>query len=225
MRPSGQPPFWSPGAEFAWRYQRKVPGYHGPETVRPMRVVRDDADSLVGWLAPGTRVLRPVLADGRELRAVPAHEMFRSGRAVGRGRWQGTGVLKIAPTGMPWSVWLFWGDGWSFRGWYVNLEDAHLRDATSVVTQDHVLDLWVTPDRSVHWKDEDELEAAVDTRRWSAEDARRFRADARGVEEIVARWRSPFADGWEGWRPDPSWSVPELPGDLAWDFEVDPIGG
>ncbi|MBW3612720.1 MAG: DUF402 domain-containing protein [Chloroflexi bacterium] len=190
-----------------------------------MRVVRDDADGLVGWLAPDTPVLRPVLADGRELRAVPAHDMFRSGRAVGRGRWRGSGVLKIAPTGAPWSVWLFWGEGWSFRGWYVNLEDTHLRDATSVVTQDHVLDLWVTPDRSVTWKDEDELEAAVDTGRWSAEDADRFRADARGVEAIVARWGSPFADGWEQWRPDPSWIVPALPPDLAWDFDVDPIGG
>jgi len=45
------------------------------------------------------------------------------------------------------------------------------------------------------------------------------------VEAIVSRWEPPFADGWEHWRPDPSWAVPDLPADLAWDYEVDPIGG
>lgn len=219
MRRSGEPPFWAPGDQILWRYRRKVAGYVGPETVRPVTVVRDDAQALVAWMAPGTPVLRPVLPDGRELRAVTPSEMFAHGRALRRDRWQGTGVLKIAPTGQPWCVVLFWETGWRFRGWYVNLEDVHERDEASVVTQDHVLDLWVTPDRSVTWKDEDELEAAVAAGRYSAADAERFRANARGVEAIVAAWGAPFADGWEEWRPDPSWPVPELPLDATWDFE------
>lgn len=223
MRPSGAPPFWQRGDVILWRYQRKVRGYVGPETVRPMRVVRDDADALVAWLAPDTPVLRPVLADGRELRSVPAHQMFGSGRAVGRSRWQGTGVLKVAPTGVPWSVWLFWEPDWSFRGWYVNLEDVHVRDGSSIVTQDHVLDLWVTPDRSVRWKDEDELDAAVETGRWTAADGERFRHDAGDVEVRITAWDRPFRDGWEDWRPDLSWPVPELPAHLPWDFDVEPI--
>lgn len=224
MRPSGASPFWSAGDIVLWRYQRKVPGYVGPETVRPMRVVRDDVDGLVAWLAPGTPVLRPVLADGRELRSVPAHDMFRSGRAVGRSTWQGPGVLKVAPTGRPWSVWLFWAHDWSFRGWYVNLEDPHERDADRIVTQDHVLDLWVTPDRTVRWKDEGELAAAVETGRWSTENADRFRADAREVERLVGVWGRPFSEGWEDWRPPDAWPVPDLPAGLPFDFVVDPIG-
>jgi predicted RNA-binding protein associated with RNAse of E/G family len=214
-------PHWSPGETILWRYRRKVSGYVGPETVRPMTVVRDDADGLVAWLSSGAPVLRPVLPDGRELRAVAATEMFRQGRALARDRWRGTGVLKIAPTGMPWSVWLFWEPDWSFRGWYVNLEDVHERETSSIVTQDHVLDLWVTPDRAVHWKDEDELAAAVETGRWSAAEAERFRADARAVEQLVGEWAAPFRDGWERWRPDASLPVPALPFDARWDFDLD----
>lgn len=225
MRRSGTPPFWEPGDVVLWRYQRKVPGYVGPETVRPMRVVRDDADGLVAWLAAGTPILRPVLADGRELRSLPAHDMFRSERAVGRGRWHGSGILKIAPTGAPWSAWLFREPGGAFRGWYVNLEDVHERDDRNVVTQDHVLDLWLTPDRSVRWKDADELAAAVETGRWSVDDADRFRDDARDVERLVNAWGPPFCDRWEDWRPPAAWPVPGLPADLPFDFDVDPIGG
>ncbi len=175
-----------------WRYRRIVPGYAGPETLRPVTVVRDDEAGLVAWLAPETPVLRPVLPDGRELRSVPPVEMFGAERALRRDRWQGTGILKIASTGMPWSAWCFWNDDWSFRGWYVNLEDAHLRDEASIASQDHVLDLWIEGDRRVRWKDEDELEAAVIAGRYSAADADWFRADARAVEGIVQRWEPRF---------------------------------
>jgi hypothetical protein len=195
-----------------------VPGYTGPETVRPVTVVRDDADGLIAWLAPGTIMLRPVLPDGAELRSVPPIEMFRAERALRRDQWRGEGILMIAPTGAAWSVWLFWQPDWDFNGWYVNLEDAHRRDSASVITQDHVLDLQVAPDHSVRWKDEDELDAAVVAGRYSAADADRFRADARAVEAIVAGWGSPFADGWEDWRPDATWPVPQLPAGATWDY-------
>lgn len=196
-----------------------MPGYTGPETVRPVTVVRDDADALVAWLAPGTVMLRPVLPDGAELRSVPPIDMFRAERALRRDQWRGEGILMIAPTAAPWSVWLFWRPGWEFDGWYVNVEDPHRRDAASIFTQDHVLDLQVAPDRSVRWKDEDELEAAVIAGRYSAADAKRFRRDARAVDDIVRRRASPFCDGWEHWRPDEWWPIPELPADAIWDFD------
>ena len=206
-------PFWTPGTVIRWRYRRVVQGRIGPETGAQMRVVRDDRDGLVAWLAPGTPVLRSVLADGRELRSVPPLEMFTAPRRLRRDRWHGAGVLRVAPSGAPWSVWLFWTDAWAFRGWYVNLEDVHARDQLGIVTQDHVLDLWVEPDRSVRWKDDDELSAAVEAGRYSAADAAQFRDDARDVEAIIRAWRSPFCDDWPAWRPDPSWAVPVLPPD------------
>ncbi len=220
MRPSGPPPYWQPGTHIWWHYRRRtwLPGH--PETVRPMTVVRDDADGLVAWLAPGTPVLRPVLTDGRDLRAVHVDDWYRvrDDRALKQDAWRGPGILKVAPTGVPWSVWLFWLPDGTFRNWYVNLEDVHVRDELRVVTQDHVLDVVVQPDRSVRWKDEDELAAAVRWGRYDAADAKEFEKDARAVEEVVARWDSPFRDGWEDWQPDPHWPLPALPPGVQADF-------
>lgn len=207
--------YWLPGTEILWRYRRPDSAI---ESVRPMRVVRDDATALVAWLAPGTPVIRPALADGRELRSTPLAERFdyaRHGRATRLDTWRGQGILKVAPTGAPWSVWLFWADDWEFRGWYVNLEDPHERIDREVITQDHILDVVVGPNRATQRKDEDELDSAVAVGRHSAAAAERFRGNAAAVEAVVRRWGSPFCDHWEKWRPDPAWPTPQLPRELV----------
>ena len=205
------PAYWPPGETVLWRYTRPR---HPSESVRPMRVVRDDADGLVAWLAPDTPVLRPVLADGTDLRAVPVAERFdvdRHGRANRLDVWHGHGILKVAPTGVPWSVWLFWNADGDFRGWYVNLESVHERGDHEVVTQDHVLDVVVTPDRRAQRKDEDELAAAVSAGRFTAPEAAAIEQDAADVEDVVRRWGPPFCAGWERWTADPNWPLPQLP--------------
>jgi uncharacterized protein DUF402 len=205
-----RPAYWSAGETVLWRYTRPR---HPSESVRPVRVVRDDADGLVAWLAPATPLLRPVLADGRDLRAVPLAERFdvdRHGRANRLDRWHGRGILKVAPAGVPWSVWLFWGEA-GFSGWYVNLEAVHQRGDHEVVTQDHVLDVEVQADRTISRKDEDELAVAVANGRFTAAEARQIEADADAVETVVREWGPPFCDGWERWAPDPAWPAPSLP--------------
>ena len=204
------PAYWAPGGTVLWRYTNPR---HPTETVRPVRVVRDDADGLVAWLAAGTALLRPVLADGRDLREVPVAERFDvhvHGRANRLDVWHGHGILKVAPTGVPWSVWLFWNDD-GFRGWYVNLESVHERGDHELVTQDHVLDVVVTPDREVRRKDEDELAAAVTVGRFTAAEAAAFEQDAADVEDVVRRWGPPFCAGWESWAADQTWPLPQLP--------------
>ncbi|MEQ7006448.1 DUF402 domain-containing protein [Actinopolymorpha sp. B17G11] len=203
LRPSGEPPYWEPGTVICWRYGRAV---------RPMRVVRDDAVGLVAWLAPRTPVLKSVLANGNDIRSVPiGPARFTTPRASKRDVWHGTGILKIAPTGVPWSVWVFWDDEGGHREWYVNLEQIHVRDKENVYTRDHVLDLVVHPDRRVVRKDEDEFAAAVEVGRFDAEVAAQIEEAADEVERSVAAWEPPFCDGWERWRPDPDWPLPSLP--------------
>jgi hypothetical protein len=218
MTAAAPSPYWPAGSVVLWRYRRSRPLPRLSESVLPVRVVRDDADCLAAWLAPATPVLRPVRGDGGDLRGVPVEERFdypRHGRATRLDTWQGPGALLVSPQDVPWSVWLFWGDAWRFRWWYVNLEDPHARGDGETVTQDHVLDVIVHPDRRIELKDEDELAAAVAAGRFSPDEAAAYRRDAEDVRDVVRRWLPPFCDGWEDWRPDPSWAVPQLPADAV----------
>ncbi|KRF35371.1 DUF402 domain-containing protein [Nocardioides sp. Soil805] len=207
-RPSGTPPYWEPGTRIVWRYgEPDAPHFAGTLTV-----VRDDADGLVAWLARDTPMLVVERADGRPGRSDPA-TMFTAERVQGTARWQGYDVLRVAPTGRAWSVWVFFTPEGEHVGWYVNLEDPHRRDAGTVYSSDHVLDLWVEPDRTRERKDEDELVLALEQGRYTEEEVRRIERAAREAEAVIDAWGPPFCDGWEDFRPDPRWGVPELPPD------------
>lgn len=205
--------FWRPGDQILWRYREN--GGTGFHIARPVTVVRDDAELLAVWLAPGTRCVRPVLADGTPPHREPLRTRYTKPRAVVPGRWFGTGVLKLARPGEPWSVWLFWEPGWRFKNWYVNFEEPLARWDGGVDSEDHFLDLCVYPDRSWDWRDEDEFAQAQHDGLMDVSVAERVREAGRSAVEVIRAWGAPFADGWEDWRPDPSWAVPLLPED--WD--------
>lgn len=181
-----------------------------PHFAQPVTVVRDDARGLVSWLAVGTPVLRAARADGLGKRD-DAGTLFTAELVQEHGVHAVFDQLRIAPTGRPWSVWVFFTEGIrEFAGWYVNLERPHVRDKYGVYTSDHVLDVVIGPDRTMVRKDEDELALAVMQGVFDATAAAAIEADAADVEEIAGAWGSPFCDGWERFRPDPAWPVPGL---------------
>ncbi len=204
--------YWAPGTTIEWIYEG-TGRFSDLPNVRPMTVIRDDEDGLVAWLAPGTPVIKPVLADGREMRYAGPEGMFTEDRVLKLDIWHGTGILKVAPAGKPWSVWHFWSADDTFLGWYVNLETEHRRDVPARRTSsvDHVLDLWIHPDRRIDWKDEDELEGAVTTGRFTATEADRIVADAHAAVREIEAWGPPFTDNWQSWRADPHLRLPEAP--------------
>ncbi|WP_129662686.1 DUF402 domain-containing protein [Phytoactinopolyspora endophytica] len=218
FRPSGAPPHYQAGQHILWREWCPTRRHRGPEVVRPVTVVRDDPSGLVVWLSAGTPVFRAVLSDGRDFRQTPVNERHRHGRASKRGAWHGNGVLKIAPTGVPWSVWVFWDEEWNHRCWYINLEDAHRRDAAGIVTRDHELDVVVWPDRTTEIQDEDDLAASVAAGRYTEADAAQYARDAEAAVQAVQEWTPPFSSGWESWRPDPAWPIPQMPASLTSDY-------
>ena len=56
------------------------------------------------------------------------------------------------------------------------------------------------------WKDEDELAAAVEAGRFTADEAASIRAEGERV------WAErPWPTGWEEWLPPAEWAQPELP--------------
>jgi len=221
LRPSGSPPYWPTGTQITW-WSGAGPLASGspitmvgdvaePQFAEPMTVVRDGADALVAWLAAGTPVLRAVRADGLGKRA-DKRTLFTAETVQDAGVWTDYDVLRIAPTGRPWTVWvLFTEHTGEFAGWYVNLEARHVRDDDAVYTRDHILDLMIEPDRTMARKDEDELELAVAQGRFDAATAAAIEADTAEAEAVVTDWGPPFCDGWEQFRPDPDWPIPGLP--------------
>ncbi|UNS98717.1 DUF402 domain-containing protein [Streptomyces tubbatahanensis] len=204
---------WPTGTPILWRYRANGAAHF--HICRPVTVVQDTAELLAVWMAPGTLCVRPELADGTPLHREPLATRYTKPRRAAFTPWFGMGVLKLARPAEPWSVWLFWERGWRFKNFYVNLEEPRLRWPGGVDSEDHFLDLEVWPDGSWEWRDEDEFAEAQRAGLMPAAQAGRVRDAGRRAVEAVQTWGSPFADGWEGWRPDPAWPVPALPED--WD--------
>jgi hypothetical protein len=185
--------YWEPGSVIVWRE-----AWRGREYIRiPVRVVEDGADGLLFYLCEGTPYAFP--AGGWPF--ADAHPW------AARGGFRGEGILVSQRPGDAHAVWHFWsGDERRFRGWYVNMQEPIRREGLSFLTQDEELDIWIEPDGAWSWKDECELEEWVPRGRFTPEDVRRIRAEG---ERVLAEW--PFPTGWEEWRPDPAWDVPELP--------------
>lgn len=212
-RELGVGPFLVPGQQIDWHYRRGGWQTGDVSNIAPMRVVRDDERGLIAWLALGTRLEIAGGPDGRRLRTVPLAQRWTVERTRIVEEWWGGGVLRIAPAGTPWSVWLFWSDqdgDWEFAGWYVNLENAHERHGTSTYSTDHVLDVEIEPDGEIIMKDEDELTEAIRQGRLSADEGEQIKkhADAAIASFGAGDW--PFDLEWTRWRPSPSWTIPEL---------------
>jgi hypothetical protein len=109
----------------------------------------------------------------------------------------------VARPGRAHSIFLFWGEDGELEHWYVNFERPLQRTPVGFDTFDEKLDLIVRPDGSYSWKDEDELEQAAAV---GLLDPVAVRAEA---ARVLDEW--PFPTGWETWRPDPAWPMPQLP--------------
>ena len=160
------------------------------------RVVEDSVETIALWIPAGS----PGKVPAGGLR-IPGDEWELEGVAPSRDQ------ICIARPGRAHSVYVFWGDDWELTHWYVNFEQPLRRSAVGFDTFDEKLDLIIRPDGSYEWKDEDELEHAAAL---GLLDADAVRAEA---ARVLEEW--PFPTGWEDWRPDPAWRVPQLP--AGWD--------
>ncbi|RYC13814.1 DUF402 domain-containing protein [Nocardioides zhouii] len=201
--PAGAGPFLAVGDVVQWRYATRCD---------PMRVVRDDERGLVAWLADDTELLSTAPGDGVALRDKPLAERFLGDRVPALGTWRGGGILRIAPTDRPWSVWVFREDDGSLAGHYVNLELPHRRHGDETNTRDLILDLWLEPSGVLWLKDADELEAVVEAGRYLPEQAAEVRAIGEWARAELVEGRDwPLDDEWTAWRPPAAWTTPPLP--------------
>ncbi len=158
--------------------------------------VLDELDALVLWQPRDAAHARPVgkLFGSWELDEGP----------------HGEEMLRLMPRGRAHAILHFFRPDGSFHGWYVNLEQSR-RTPLGLDVDDHFLDVWITPEGTVEWLDEDELAEAIDRGLISPADAAAARAEG---ERVVAEW--PFPTGWEEWRPPAEWTPPPLP--AGWDI-------
>lgn len=203
--------YWKPGDQILIRFRRSGPVSYAI----PARVVMDCAEYSALFVTPGTPTKARVFADGSPIpREYPYEDLVKLLHNVGDGRWTRNHALFVFPAGAAHDVRLFWADeDWSFRGYYVNLQDVVRRVATGFDTADHVLDLDVAPDLTWHWKDEDEFVIAQEIGRFNPVQAVDIRAEGeRVIADIEAR-RWPFDGSLTDWRPDSRWTIPTVPAD------------
>jgi hypothetical protein len=177
---------------------------------RPAVVVRDDPNLQMFHVPPHVTCKTPVGHDGAPLR-IPTED------------WQledeersDTRVLSFAFPDTPYAVILPFDPEGRLQSYYINLQTPLARSTAGFDTREHILDVTIPADRSSwSWKDEDELEEAIEQGLFSDEDAAWFRHwGERAVEHVLLR-EPPFDQDWEGWEPDPAWDDPALPADWA----------
>ena len=135
-----------------------------------VRVVSDDERGLLLWMPHGTPMRREVTVDGRGPRGMPFDRWLAQPKQMIDTVHRGPNILKLIPPDSrsasesvvtAHSVWWLFGPGQRFAAWYINLEHPIARWDDGILagidTTDFDLDIWVWPDRSWEWKDEDEL--------------------------------------------------------------------
>ena len=122
--------------------------------------------------------------------------------------WDRSNVLRFMREGDAHTVELFWDEAWQFLGWYVNLQAPLVVRGDRFDTTDWALDVWVEPDGSWRWKDEDDFAQAQELGILSAAAAAEVRAEG---ERVIAE--RPWPTGWENWRQPPEWEPLPLPED------------
>jgi uncharacterized protein len=179
---------------------------------RPFLVVQDTPELLALYMPTGTAGRHGASADGGR----PVSSDLLQGNWILREEvWAGPGRIRLTIPGKKYSVLLFWNPDGTLNRWYINLEEPLSRTNLGFDLQDKVLDVIVTPDLSNwYWEDEDELEEAVATGLMSNEEALEFRRVGIDAVNLLLSGKSIF-NGWENWKPDPSWLVPVLP--VGWD--------
>ncbi len=173
---------------------------------RPHRVVAHDNGVLAIYLPVGTRYygIQPKSRDS-------VYDEFSRGELTwGENEWHTHNVLTLVRPGDPYSILGFWNQVGDFVAWYANLQDPLQWSTIGYDTRDHVLDLIIGEDlASWLWKDEQELDAAVELGLHSKEEAAEIRRNGEAVIAMIEAGDT----WWRGWRdfvPDASWSVPVL---------------
>jgi len=197
-----------PGDVVALRYvttDRRI------EMAWPCRVVQDVDDLLGLFIAAGSRYKAGPKRSAAEKRAGPTNPAPPSEYT-----WRND-TLRLMFPGARHSVSLFWETSGATRRllrYFVNMEEPFRRTEIGFDTQDHTLDVVVTPELAFTWRDEAELDSHVALGFYTRELAAAVRAEGQRAIDAIAQGNHACLQGWAQWSPDPRWQPPAIP--AAW---------
>jgi len=127
--------------------------------------------------------------------------------------WHTNRALRLTPFDAGYSLDHYWrNETDEFLGYQINLQEPLRRTSVGFDSFDQELDIVVTPGGSWRWKDVDSFEQGVLDGFVSHEDGSAIRELAR---TLAGQIHELIPTGWEDWRPNPTWDLPELP--QGWD--------
>jgi hypothetical protein len=176
-----------------------------------MWTIADDGSTYVGFTPGGAEIMYWALDDGIDPRTVPLAERFTRRQTTAQRVWHGEGVVRVIPREDTYQV-LHFTDHGEFRGWYVNLEAAKTETGQFLDTVDFHLDLWIAPDGSPSWKDEDEAAAALAAGSMSLAEFELARTTGERIIGRLRDWPAMIGD-WRAFKPPASWGPLSLPAD------------
>jgi hypothetical protein len=180
--------------------------------VETARVVNDDDRGLLTWTAAGSEVMHRTTLTGESIRKMSLRERDITASMLSPRTWRDHHVLILTPPAEAYSIWWFFDIEGTFEGWYVNLEAPGRRWSGGLDIMDHALDMWVEPDLSWEWKDEDELAERIDhPSYWTAAEADAIRAAGERLIPVIEAGSYPFDGTLIDFRPDPQWEPSTLP--------------
>lgn len=173
----------------------------------PCRVVEDSDDCVALFIAAGSPYKAGPKRTAAEKRRLPKAPLPPEEYV-----WRHD-TLRLMLPNRSHSVLLFWSvqDGVRrLQKLFVNMEEPFRRTAVGFDTQDHTLDIEVTPDLAWRWRDSEELENHVAERFYTPALASAARAEGTRAIEAMLRLEHPCMHGWPEWSPPAAWDVPRF---------------
>jgi hypothetical protein len=173
----------------------------------PCRVVEDRDDLVALFIAAGSRYKAGPKKTAAEKRRLP-----RTRLPPDEYVWRND-TLRLMIPGRSHSVSVSWQTQAGARAvlkYFVNMEEPFRRTAVGFDTQDHTIDIEVTPQLAWRWRDEQELANHVAEGFYTDELAEAARLEGKQTIAAIQRLEHPCTRGWSEWTPPPEWQVPSF---------------
>jgi uncharacterized protein len=173
----------------------------------PCRVVEDRDDLLALFIAANSPYKAGPKKTAAEKRGQP-----RTPLPPDEYVWR-TDTLRLMFPGRSHSVSLSWRPQAGMNKllkYFVNMEEPFRRTMVGFDTQDHTLDIELTPELTWRWRDEQELANHVAEGFYTDGLAKAARAEGESAIEAIERRDHACVRGWPEWSRPPEWGIPRF---------------